>query len=454
MKYYVKDNGKTYGPIEAAKIVNAISDGFFSQSCMLSPDRKDWLLFRQVMPNAAIRPVSQSTAAPVEQMPAIKQPVSGNDQPAASFNNAPFAVPQPTPQPPPQPRSGGGGKVFFAIVGALLVVVLACTGGYFLFFKQPEVTDFRQVCQQYQSAVGLVTVILEDSDGKLLSGQVGNFTLSPEHPIGTAFAIAPDQFVTNCHVAYGIKERKSGIIDNWLWSLVIEAAKKDGIKTRDELEKYIKKNKAAIQDVAEKLKKQVRVRGVEIRLAHSNGKALKISGVQIHPRYNANPENEYRNGEFDVAILHTKGQSDVYFPIAEKKLLHSLAAGQKIAYMGFPMEGLRDSGNLDINNPEAIFKEGTINKITDFHNVFSTPEFNRSIIHDIPAAGGASGSPIFLPDGQVVAVLWGVTHTGESNRGARVASAVQHNMAVRIDSLDVVRQESIYHLKDWTGEND
>lgn len=454
MKYYVKDNGKTYGPIEAAKIVNAISDGFFSQSCMLSPDRKDWLLFRQVMPNAAIRPVSQSTAAPVEQMPAIKQPVSGNDQPAASFNNAPFAVPQPTPQPPPQPRSGGGGKVFFAIVGALLVVVLACTGGYFLFFKQPEVTDFRQVCQQYQSAVGLVTVILEDSDGKLLSGKVGNFTLSPEHPIGTAFAIAPDQFVTNCHVAYGIKERKGAIIDNWLWSLVIEAAKKDGIKTERELDNYIAKNKAAIREAAGELKKRVRVRSVEIRLAHTNGKALKVSGVQIHPRYNANPENVYRNGEFDVAILHTKGQSDVYFPIAEKKLLHSLATGQKIAYMGFPMEGLRDYGNLDINNPEAIFKEGTINKITDFHKVFSTPEFNRSIIHDIPATGGASGSPIFLHDGQVVAVLWGGTVSGRDSSGARMASAVQHNMAVRIDSLDAVRQESIYHLKDWTGEND
>ena len=85
MKYYVKDNGKTYGPIEAAKIVNAISDGFFSPSCMLSPDRKDWLLFRQVMPNAAIRPVNQSTAASVEQMPAIKQPVYPSAPPRRLF---------------------------------------------------------------------------------------------------------------------------------------------------------------------------------------------------------------------------------------------------------------------------------------------------------------------------------------------------------------------------------
>ena len=447
MKYFVKDNGKIYGPIEATRIVDAISDGFFSPNCMLSPDRSDWLLFRHVMPNVAIRPTSPNSTKATPAAPNAMTPAD-NVMPAVHPGNAPF-----TPAPVPQPSSSRGGNTFLTVLMTIVVVALAGGAAYYFFFRQPEVTDFRQTCQQYQSAVGLVTVVLEDSDGKLLSGKVGNFTLKPEHPIGTAFAIAPNRFVTNCHVAYGVKESKGTLIDNWLFSLVLEAAKSDGIKTTEEFERYVKKNKAAIKEVAEKLKKRVRVRRVEIRLAHSNGRALRLTGVQIHPRYNANPENEYRNGEFDVAILHTKDEVDTYFSIAGKDVLHSLAAGQKIAYMGFPMEGLRDSGNLDIDNPEAIFKEGTINKITDFHNIFSSPENNRSIIHDIPAAGGASGSPIFLPDGKVVAVLWGVSHTGKSNSGARVASAVQHNMAVRIDSLDAVHKESVYHLNDWTGDN-
>lgn len=448
MKFFVKDNGKIYGPIEAPKIVDAISDGFFSPDCMLSPDRSDWLLFRHVMPNAVIRPSSSpGYTKPVPEKPNAVNTTGYSIPSANTGSNVP-------PSPILPPARSGSGKTIFAVIMTVVVVLLACACGYYFFFRQPEVTDFRQTCQQYQSAVGLVTVVLEDSDGKLLSGNVGKLILKAEHPIGTAFAISSNRFVTNCHVAYGVKERKDALIDNWLWSLVLEAAKRDGVKTTGEFNSYVQKNKTAIKKVAEQLKKKVRVRRVEIRLAHSSGKALRISGVQIHPRYNPKPDNEYRNGEFDVAILHTREKVDIFFPIAEKKLLHSLAAGQKIAYMGFPMEGLDDSGNLDISNPEAIFKEGSINKITDFHNIFSTPENNRSIIHDIPAAGGASGSPIFLPNGKVVAVLWGVTHTGRNNQGARVASAVQHNMAVRIDSLDAVHQESIYHLNDWTGDND
>jgi hypothetical protein len=38
------------------------------------------------------------------------------------------------------------------------------------------------------------------------------------------------------------------------------------------------------------------------------------------------------------------------------------------------------------------------------------------------------------------------------NERGRVASAVQHNMAVRIDSLDIVKKQKTHDIKEWLGE--
>ena len=449
MKYYIRSNGKVYGPVEENKIRDRVLSGFFSENSLVSIDQKEWGCLLHTIPilRPAVAKEEDDAADPAEEAPRIR--LTGDD-----------IILSDDPVEPPRPRSSRRRSALILAACLLILLILCGIGAYFLFTRFPAVQsrsgtsgDFQQVCKLYQSAVGVVTVTLEDSEGKLLNRNIGNFKISPDHPIGTAFAIDKNKFATNCHVAYGIKNQKTGVLNKVLLQILLEAARGRGLKTQDEFLQFCKKNEKEIEEFRNFLHANVRVRNVEIRLAHSGGRTLTITGVQIHPRYQTEPDDDhaFKNGEFDVAILTTDESVERFCKIAYTRRLYELAQGQEIAYIGFPMEGLVDNGNLDLNRPEAIFKSGTINKITDFNNVFSTPEFNKSIIHDIPAAGGASGSPIFLPDGDVIAILWGVTHTGKNQRG-RIASAIQHNMAVRIDSLEIVGKQKTYDLQEWLGE--
>lgn len=447
MKYYIKSNGKTYGPIEENKIKDRVLSGFFSDASLVSADFKEWLPLQQCIP--ILRPTAAKSTIdepPVENKSARMRLTADNVIHRGSI---------------PKEKKILLSKKMTIVFSSAFVFLFLCVGGiYFLLPKVPPATkidktapsDFQQVCRIYQSAVGVVTVTLEDSNGKLLSG-IGDFKVSPDYPIGTAFAIDKNKFATNCHVAYGVKDQKNGVLENVLWRIIIKDAQQHGVKNENEFMQHCKKIEKEIENFRKYLHANVRVRSVEIRLAHTGGRSLPVTGIQIHPRYQTDPDKDFifKNGEFDVAILTTGESVEKFFKTASSEKLYTLAPGQEIAYIGFPMEGLHDNGNLDLNRPEAIFKSGTINKITDFNNVFSTPEFNKSIIHDIPAAGGASGSPIFLPNGEVVAILWGVTHSGKNQQG-RITSAIQHNMAVRIDSLDTVKKQRIHNLQDWLGE--
>lgn len=456
MKYYIKSNGKTFGPLEENKIKDRLHSGFFSYNSQVSADLKEWLPLQQCIstPRSASVKTGSGTdhditnaedGAPhlrLTQDDVVLHPAGRSEKKSFHFNKK-YAVP---------------------IIVCILIIL--CVASFLVFNRlfaaktvpampngKTAPVDFQQVCKLYQSSVGVVMVTLEDSNGKLLS-TIGDLKVSSDYPIGTAFAVDKDKFATNCHVAYGVKDQKTGVLEEVLRHIVISHAQANGVKTREDFLQYYKKNEKNITDVRNYLHAHVRVRNVEIRLAHSGGRSLSVTGVQIHPRYQTDPDKDsvFKNGEFDLAILTTGETVDCFFKMAPKEILYALAPGQEIAYLGFPMEGLQDHGNLDLNRPEAIFKSGTINKITDFNNVFSTPELNKSIIHDIPASGGASGSPIFLPDGEVVAILWGVTHSGKNQQG-RIASATQHNMAVRIDSLETVKTQKIYSMKEWLGED-
>ena len=66
-------------------------------------------------------------------------------------------------------------------------------------------------------------------------------------------------------------------------------------------------------------------------------------------------------------------------------------------------------------------------------------------MHSIPVTGGVSGSPVFTPDGKVIAVIWGgsfyLSATGQR------APGLLHNYAVRIDQLSDMGEK--VSIEDW-----
>ncbi|WP_294483168.1 serine protease [uncultured Victivallis sp.] len=276
--------------------------------------------------------------------------------------------------------------------------------------------------QRKQRAIGLVVVTFQRSDGNLVSVSMG-----------TAFAISPEKFVSNAHVAYALKNsmEEKVVKPNLENCLRLEAAKQ-----RMSLADYRKRigDRGIAQKRAEIIdwvkSGAIKIRDMEIRLNHSNGKSFRIAKVQVHPRYNpGGPET----GEYDVAVFEIAGRTDCYFDIASRRQLYALMPGTPVASAGFPTEGVKNN-ELDLEKPEASYASGDIKKITDSAGKDAGPEYNRSITHSVPAAGGSSGSPIFTADGKVVAVLWGGLHTGRNERG-RIPSALLHNSAVRIDQI-------------------
>lgn len=453
MKYYIKCKGRTFGPTDENKIKHYVKSGFFSSDSIVSTDLKSWLPFQDV--------IEIEEESIVDSSPELSADESGEtskvfrltednvvDKKSKKRNRTALPL--------------GRRKAVLWGTCSFIVIALLAGGGYF-FFQSDTIkigkiigkspVSFQQVCQKHQSAVGLVVVTLEDAERKLLN--YNGIDLS-QIAMGTAFAIGKNQFATNSHVAYAIQDPKWKTANAIMDDIVKTEAKKQGVRNLQDYDLFLKNNPKLISEIKKFVLDNVRVRNVEIRLAHSGGRAISVTGVQIHPRYRtsgfSSDQEYFRNSEFDVAIFTTATEVNNPFSIASRETLYALAPGHEIAYIGFPTEGLMLEGNLDINNPEAVLKQGTINKITDFNNVFSTSEFNKSIIHDIPVTGGASGSPIFLPNGEIVALLWGGNVHGKDKNNARIVSAALHNFAVRVDALDIVKEQKIHDLKEWLGE--
>jgi hypothetical protein len=118
--------------------------------------------------------------------------------------------------------------------------------------------------------------------------------------------------------------------------------------------------------------------------------------------------------------------------------LRNLDSGYRVAYLGFPMEGM-NGGGVDPENPVANMQSGIITSTSDYW--LSKVPFEQSLLlsHNLAAAGGSSGSPIFNARGEVVGVLSAgninLQFDKESGLPTRTPSAVLINFAQRIDIL-------------------
>ncbi len=430
--WWIRKNGAVEGPLSSEQVEKRIKLNMLGSLDRISNDGRNWQYVRDTSFWGQVPTGNPTTPSNSDQ-----------DQTEYRLPSAPPVMPSHTAVPQTKSAKANRDHSILFFVGFCIVAVLGFTTIIYSFGQHgknppsapvenpPSVpvenpppapvdnpsstpNSLSTVYQSKQQAIGLVAVTFQAKNGNWKT-----------ESIGTAFAIDRKRFVTNAHVAYGVKNCFETVLLPRILEEVAKEQRKSFAAFLDEI------GESGIEKLTTMIREFWKVRDIEIRLNHSNGKRFRIAKVQVHPRYNPAAK---ATGEFDVAVFEISGSTDCYFGVASKKELHSLHAGIPVASAGFPTEGLND---LNIEKPEASYATGDIKKITDFDNKDAGGEYNRSIIHSIPAGGGASGSPIFTANGKVIAVLWG-GNNGVDAYGNRIPSGVLQNFAVRIDQIDDV----------------
>ena len=288
---------------------------------------------------------------------------------------------------------------------------------------QDSAAMLAAVAETNKSAVGLVVVSLTMPDGKRILSS-----------IGTAWAFSRNRFATNAHVAIGIKKRFESFKLEFVNSWIRNALAAEKCKSLEEFAKKFGKGKAeALFPKAEAIFKQRFSFDAFVIINGSHRQSKSISHIQIHRDYGVIGSSF----DPDVAVFTIRGTHDTYFKLAGSEQFRNLKSGEPVAFIGFPMENLTGK-NVNIDNPVASMQSGIIVAVSDFEFKDVGPNGNYMIRHNLPATGGASGSPIFNRKGEVIAILNSGNIIGQVRNGKvfRAPSAAMVNFGVRVDLLD------------------
>jgi subtilisin family serine protease len=266
------------------------------------------------------------------------------------------------------------------VVATGVVVLVAAL--VVLFNRKDSDRQIADVAKQYEDAVGVV-VLAGQKDGR-------PFSL----PIATAWAVSERVFVSNGHVAQPVAE---ALANGWAAFIILN------------------KNPE---------------------------KKFRVTAAIVHPKYDQNLLNVAGKSPavpvYDVGLLRVDAPVPKCLKLAPEAELRKLDSGYRVAYLGFPTEGLF-GGGVDPANPVANMQSGILTSTSDYW--LSKAPFAQSLLlsHNLAATGGASGSPIFNTAGEVVGVLSAGNLIGQvdfrSGELARAPSAALINFAQRIDIL-------------------
>lgn len=245
----------------------------------------------------------------------------------------------------------------------------------------------RQQADKLREAVGVVVVVAPLKNGS-----------AKPQPHGTAFAIDQNTFATNAHIAKPVGN-----------------ALKHGVD-------------------------------VFIAMSGDDGERYRVTSAAWHRGYKTVKRNMEGKKSVpftnDVGFLEINGSVDQTFQLANNSTLRNLSPGQNVAFLGYPMESLIGN-NLNIQSPVPTMQSGIVTAVTDYWQGDGGFEKNVLVRHNLPSTGGASGSPIFTPNGEVVAILnagnsfLSISADGQTTKlhVNRIPHAAQVNFAQRIDLL-------------------
>ena len=187
-----------------------------------------------------------------------------------------------------------------------------------------------------------------------------------------------------------------------------------------------------------------------VRAPGQNGAIYEVVEHKLHPGYvpfNAFLQSDqrligqYRGGVkwlsgngYDVATLRVAGTlpDNARLELATADEFNALAAGAPLATSGYPTESLVNTWAQGIGaTPEQHL--GVVTAVTDMFHLPASPAQRQLVHHDLPSAGGQSGSPIVGASGRVVALL----NSGNAFmvNGRRIPNAALVNYGQRVDLL-------------------
>ncbi|SDR23613.1 Trypsin-like peptidase domain-containing protein [Rhizobiales bacterium GAS191] len=150
---------------------------------------------------------------------------------------------------------------------------------------------------------------------------------------------------------------------------------------------------------------------------------------------------------YDVALLRieTELKPDVILPLASTAEIEAMAPGDPVATSGYPYENVMGQEVQPLGRTPEI-QIGNVTALTDFFFLPTDPAHSRLVHHNMPTAGGASGSPIIDRFGKVVAVhnAGNLYSTATGDRLSRI----QINYAQRADMVaDLVADQAAARTK-------
>ena len=162
-----------------------------------------------------------------------------------------------------------------------------------------------------------------------------------------------------------------------------------------------------------------------LRNSRLGARELRIQNVTLHPGYTRFPElveqgriaNPAEAGALmsgqtmlacDVAIMDVVESDSALLgaplELADDQHIQGLKAGSPLGFVGHPTEGFVHGG-VSLLAPVPTAQQGIVTAVTGFL-LEDAPTEEAMLVHfSMPAAGGASGSPVFDESGKIVAVL-------------------------------------------------
>lgn len=296
--------------------------------------------------------------------------------------------------PPPAARRTGGSPLKWILPLLLLLLIGGGAAWWWMNAGGSEAAKLAKVADQKREAVGLVVAIATDAQGRQIM-----------RPFATAWALEPDLYITNAHVADTARRLAA-----------------DGAR-------------------------------IAVMVNQRPDLVFPVRSLRMHPLYGATRAATTASGEvgfaYDVAAFRVEGRAPATFAVAPAARLEALAAGSPVAYLGFPMENLV-GGGVSLHNPVAVMQTGILTAVSDFRQETNLPRNHLLLRHNLGLTGGASGSPLFDTSGRVVGILNAGNMAGQvlglsDDRQlimGRTPSAVMINFAQRADLIDGLGPET------------